>query len=78
MGCARVLPGTAVPTGWAEDATGAVDAARKPSLDTGSAALPSSCALVMAAFPVPSSPSPTGIFQVEPLITPSLFHEFTA
>lgn len=71
-GTCRVLPGTAVPMGWAEDA------AREPSLGSGSAALPSSCAPVMAAFPMPSAPSPTGIFQMEALITPSLFHEFTA
>lgn len=49
-------------------------------LGTGFAALPSGCAPVMAAFPMPSAPSqkPIGIFQLEPLITPSLFHEFTA
>lgn len=78
MGYAGVLPGIAVPVECAEDATGPVDADREPSLGTVSAAVPSGCAPVMAAFPVPSAPSPTGIFRMEPLITPSLLHEFTA
>ncbi|NXQ69822.1 SNTB2 protein, partial [Quiscalus mexicanus] len=58
MGCAGGLPGTAVPKGCAEDATGAVDAAREPGLGFGSAALPSSSSLaVWWAGPLGAAPS---------------------
>lgn len=54
-----------------------------PAWAPGSAALPfpiwpAGCAPAKAALSMPSVPSPVGISWLETLITPSLFHEFTA